>query len=505
MKSLHKLIHQLSPSEKRYLKIRFKGNKADSLLLNYFQSFVHHPTYNFLEMQREFSATSPKVLQNSFRKLYDSILRHLRTYNASKSAEDVAQGLLADIRTLQDKGMLDEAEKFNSKLIDICTKEEIFHSLKEGIQNKWNFLHLKGKLAVDETSQVKAALNDVFEKEAELNHVNSFYREITTLYYQYFFYERTEKLKKQIVDLCDNDAIKKFEELKSDKSKMTFFEIHSMKSIVEGDILAHHQVRRKQLRLLFTSTVFRNDYLSKLLVLSNTFTYLKANDLLAELKAYLEFLRQYFSPIIEKKSDGVLLEKYYDVYFQNVIYLQNWHLDRLEIETIISEFKELISSSVQKNMLLVSRTYLAISELLIFSQQYKLALQYIIEFQALSLDKKHSEYFSESELHLLMLYKQMDKIDIFDNLVLSIKKRLRSESIVFNQDQQFMFSSFNYYHKGKISKIELYTGKKKWINIYCEVLKGKSMNLAHRSHFQAPNVDFNEAEDLLLKYIKGKQ
>lgn len=501
MKSLHKLIHNLHPTEKRYIKLRFKANKADSYLVDYFDYLTKQKEYDFIAFQKEFTHATPKILQNSLRKLYNAALKHLRSYNSTSSPDNVMQGMLSDIKILKDKGMLKEAAKLNSKLEKMSNDEEAFHIQKEAIQNQWNILHILGQLGKEKTLDVKNKLEEVALKENELEAVNSLYRDATTLYYQYFFYERTDATKQELLDVCEADVLKDMNALNSSKAKMTFFEIDAMKYILLGDILGHHSVRKAQFRLLFESKVFEKDYLSKLLVLSNVFTYLKSAGAVQELQAYMKFLKRYFLPFVEKNSDGVLIEKYYDIYFQNNIFLQNWYADEEEIERLITEFKEVSNKEFKRNNLLVSRTYLALSQLLILTGDYKKAIRNLIDFQSLALDKKTSEYFIQSEMNLLFVYYQMEKMDVFDSRFLSIRKKVRAETIELDDDLMQLFYAFDNVYSQKSKHTIEYTGSKVWLKIYLAVLNGAKMEDARTENYNLLEDKKSDMEDELLLYV----
>lgn len=501
MKSLHKLIHNLHPTEKRYIKLRFKANKSDSYLVDYFDFLTKQKNYDFIAFQNEFTHSTPKILQNSLRKLYNASLKHLRSYNSASSPDNIMQGMLTDIKILQDKGMLKEAAKLNAKLEKISNDEESFHMQKEAIQNQWNIFHIQGQLSSEKTKDVKQKLDSISVKERELEEVNSLYRDATTLYYQYFFYKRTEETKQELLAVCQAEVLGSMEALKSSKAKMTFFEIDAMKYILLGDILGHHNVRKSQFRLLFESKVFEKDYVSKLLVLSNVFTYLKSVGAVQELQSYMKFLKRYFLPFVIKNSDGVLTEKYYDIYFQNNIFLQNWYADEHEIEKLIAEFKEVSNKEFKQNNLLVSRTYLSLSQMLILTGDYKKAIRNLIDFQSLALDKKTSEYFIQSELNLLFVYYQMEKMDVFDSKFLSLRKKVRAETIELKEDVLQLYYAFDNVYSQKTKHNVEYKGNKVWLKIYLSVLSGTKMNDARTENYDLNADKKSDMEDELLLYV----
>lgn len=502
MRSLFKLVKSLHPSEKRYVNLRLQSNKSNSLLHSYFETLQSQSDYDFEAISEKYQKTSPKVLKNSLRNLYSNVLKYLRSYNAHSDDEAVLADMLRDVRILQDKSMLTEAGKLNRRLLNQSSSLEYFFYEKEALRNKWNLSHLKGELSPEFTDEIEELLSEVIEKDLEVSEINRNYRRAVTLYYQYFFYERKEETKEGLIKLTQSLKDKGVDSLKSSKARMSNYEILAMGSIIQGDLLGHHNVRKDQLKLLLTSEVFQKDYLSQLLVLSNLFTYLKSVKSIEVLKDYMEYMKSYFLPLVEKNTDGVLTEKYYDIYFQNQIYIQNWYLDKDIIYKLLEEFKTVSKKEFKRNNLLLSRVYLSFAQLLILSGDYKHALKHLIEYQSLSLDKKNSTNFVDSELHLLMLYHLMDKQDVFDKGFETVKRKERIEAIVFNEDQKMLFAAFHSIYKGdKVGKFD-YKGRKGWLKVYGDVLTNVSFNDAVHAQYDSSKFVSLPEETTFLKWLR---
>ncbi len=502
MKSLFKLVKSLHPSEKRYVNLRLQSNKSNSLLHSYFETLQNQTEYDFDAVSNKYNKTSPKVLKNSLRNLYSNVLKYLRSYNANSDNEGLLADMLRDVRILQEKSMLNEAGKLNKRLLNQSRSLEYFFYEKEALQNSWNLKHLKGELSPDFTDEIEVLLNNVFDKEREVSKINIKYRKAVTLYYQYFFYQRKEEIKNDLIELSNSLKSKDLDFLQSSKARMSSYEILAMDSIIRGDLLGHHNVRKDQLKLLLTSDVFGKDYLSQLLVLSNLFTYLKSVKSIEVLKDYMEYMKSYFLPLVEKNADGVLTEKYYDIYFQNQIYIQHWYLNKEVIYQLLEEFKIVSKKEFKRNNLLLSRVYLSFAQLLILSGDYKHALRHLIEYQSLSLDKKNSTNFVDSELHLLMLYYLMEKQDVFDKSFETIKRKERIEAVIFNADQKILFSSFYSVYKGdKVSQFD-YKGRKGWLKVYLDVLSGISFKEALNNQFDSSKFLSLPDETTFLKWLR---
>lgn len=494
MKSLFKLVKSLDPTEKRYVNLKLQSNKTNSLLHSYFETIQSQSEYDFDAIAEKYNKTSAKVLQNSLRNLYANILKYLRSYNSQSDDEGILADMLKDVRNLQEKSMLIEADKLNKKLLKHSKTLEFFFYEKEALLNSWNLNHLRGELNQEFTDGIERALEEATKRENEVSSINSNYRQAVTLYYQYFFYERKEETKSKLLGITESTFISDVDSLMSSKAKMSSFEIQAMACIIKGDIEGHHNVRKSQFKLLVTAELFKRSYLSQLLVFSNLFTYLKAKGAIDVLRSYLDYMKDYYLPFVYKNTDGVLTEKYYDIYFENHIYLQNWFLDKEVIDSLLEEFKTVSKKEFRRNNLLVSRVYLSFSQLLILSGDFKHALRHLIEYQSLSIDKKNSTYFVDSELHLLMVYHLMEKQDVFDKSVETIRRKDRIETIVFNSDQKTLFNAFYAVYKDEKIETSNYQGNKGWLKVYLDVLSGVPLAEAVKRKF-----DKNNFKDLPLE------
>lgn len=503
MKSLFKLVKSLHPTEKRYVNLKLQSSKSNSLLHNYFETIQSQTEYDFDAISEKHNKTSPKVLKNSLRNLYANVLKYLRSYNAQSDDEATLANMLKDVKNLREKSMLEEAGKLNKKLLKLSNVLELFYYEKEALSNSWDLEHLKGRLSLDFTEEMEQAFEEIEGRELELTIINKSYRKAVTLYYQYYFYEKTEQVKQQLVDIANSPIILGIDSLNSSRSKMGSFEIQAMGALIQLDFLAHHNVRKEQYKLLLTSEVFRKDYLSQILVCSNLFTYLKTVSAIRVLEAYIDYMKRYFLPLVEKNTDGVLTEKYYDIYFQNQIYLQNWYLDKNVISRLLEEFKTVSKKEFRRNNLLVSRVYLSFAQLLILSGDFKFALKHLIEYQSLSLDKKNSTNFVDSELHLLMLYHLMGKQDVFDNSVETIRRKERIETIVFTPDQKALFQAFLAVYKGTEIEDFNYNGNKKWLKIYIDVLAKMPLEEAIKAQYDNSKFKDLPEEMAFLKSLKA--
>lgn len=439
MKNLYNLIGKLSQSEKRYVKLRLQSTKSASQSLLYFDAISKQDNYSFEELKKIDDKTTP-VLRSNLDKLYRSILKQLRIFHSNSTIDSKLQGILSDVKLLQDKGLIKEAKKMNAKLIKQCKENEQFEVLKQALSNYWILMHLSGDLTYEASGELEAEINWCRRMMEELEELNNFYRQGVSLYYSYFFKEKKPAYLEGIKEILKEPLLQTADVFESANARMVFFEVKSLCNMVLGNLKDHHEVRRLQLKLLFTSSIFSKDYLNQLLVTSNLFTYLKADYKLTEFKNYLLFFECYFRPIVKKTSDSVLVEKFFDVYYQNKVFEQQFIGDVSVVNQMVEGFTLLVQNRTIVNRLLISRTYIALAELLILVGGTSSIIPLLIDYQDWDKANKTSSNFIESELLFLLTYLNKGKVDVFHQKVATLKKFINSKKIKLDYNQSSLLN-----------------------------------------------------------------
>ena len=501
MKKLHDLIHGLSQGEKRYVKIRLNGNKSSSLLNTYFEFISKQKKYSFDEIEKSVQQ-SKKHIQSNLSLLYDVVLKHLQSHYRSKNSEFGLRGDLSSVKILMDKGFLSEAKNHCKKLIQKAQKKEAFEVLKSAYKEYWNIHLLNGELNDLSNEEIQSNLNLVCEKESEIVALESMYRIVTTSYYNYFFRKRESKHQK-IIEKTTKGLYEST--LLSDTSRHIYFEIKSIEAVVLGDLESHHKIRKKQLKHLIKSSVYKLDNLLRLMVLSNTFTLLKSKALVKELDSYLGFMQRYFEPIMESGSDSVFSEKYWDIFFTNQCFIQSWKPDREKLIVLIDSFKQIMSKGYISNPLIVGRIYLSLIELLITTENYKITGPLLTEFFNLSKKEKYSKHYMEGDLLFLVEKFVQGKMDTFDNSLDSINRKVRRNEIELDPDQKTLLELLNHIFKDSINELDYYIKKIKNKQTYklfvYKLLSKDSFDSIREKHFPVNDFNYREEEDEYLNSL----
>lgn len=502
MKKLHQLIHSLSKSEKRVVKMRLNSSKSGSLLNKYFDALCKQNTYDFEGVQKD-GGKSVTLTKSNLSLLFDVVLKHLRSNENNKDVDVLFRNYLLDVKTLKEKGFYDEAKRRCEKLIKKTQEREEFSITREAFNELWNIHLFQSNLSTEFTEEIQNELDSLEKQEKEVRQLESIYRKATSIYYQFFFKKRDSELKKVLLLVTDKLQQTNF---LSDKAKHVFFETKCIEIIILGDIEAHHEIRQKQLLLLFNSMSFEFDHLHRVLVMSHLFVKLKSKGLINELKAYLELFKLCFSVIIEKEKDNVLTEKYYDIHFTNNVYLQVWYPNKQAIRALEEELKLAIEKKWISNSTLISRIYLSVVELNVLSEDYKLALPLLVEFFDFSKKSKYSAHYIEGEIHFLFAQLLLENTDVFENSLDSLNRKIRRYDIELKQDKLCLIELLNAVQNSSVKTSSYYLAKitsRPTFRLYIEkICSRKSMVELRLKQFEIKDVDYKEENDVYINELK---
>ena len=502
MKKLHQLINSLSQGEKRFVKIRLNGNKSDSSLTSHFELLSKQKVYNFDKLVA-LGGRSVKLTQSNLSLLYEVVLKHLRSYSANKSVEQNFRDDLIDIKTLMNKGLIEESKIQCLKLIKKANIREEFEILKSAYKDLWNIHMLNGNLSESMNSEIQHELIVANKNKQELIDLEAVYRDATTIYYQYFFHKRDSKFQDDIKSVTEN--INR-ESLQSAKAKHVFFEIKAVEYIVLGNIDSHHELRKEQLYHLISSKVFESDDLHRLLVLSNLFIKLKSKGFINELSTYLDFMEDYFFPTLSVKRDSVFMEKYYDIYFLNQCYHQTWSPDPKKILELTKLFKDVIAKNHISNHILIGRIYLSLAELYILTGNNKSAIPLLVDFFNLSKKNKYSKHYIEGDIHFIVANYLMNKHDTFENSLEALNRKIRRNELELDPDQLTLLEVLNSMYKNDIKDIDYYLKSLKnrqSYRIYIhKLIKSNSIDEIRKEYFIINDSNYVPKEDVFLSSIR---
>jgi hypothetical protein len=285
---------------------------------------------------------------------------------------------------------------------------------------------------------LQKSMDDYTSKHIEIELLTGLYRKALVIYNEYFFIQKTEEAKKQTLEIIQHQLLSDYLKLSTDQSKMIYCEIMSIHYVIHQNMEKHHEVRKLQFEVIFNSKVYNDDYTNKVLVAGHLCSYLVYKGEIVKLKKYFDFFVKHFAQEIDSSSDGVFIEKYYDVYFQCKIYLVKCIGSHEELDALENEVHDAINAKIQMNDKLVGRTLWSLAEALIMHNQPKRALKEIINFQDVFKSYMKSNYFLESEIGLIIIYHLLNKDAEFDRKIKYVERKIKEGEYVLEGDQKIM-------------------------------------------------------------------
>lgn len=504
MEKTHELIKSLSKSEKRMIKMRLNGTKSDSILNTIFDTLSKQSKFD-LKTLSKITKQTESLTKVSLRLLFEVVLKHLRSSDSTKSKELELRDSLAIVKLLKDRKLINEASIRCAKLIKEAVLFEEFTVLQEASFEYWNIHLLKTDLSVDDHSEIQVQIKNSEEKIKETNHLESIYRQTAFYYQEYYFKKRNTETKEKLVEATS--FLPPFAILKSVKAKHTYYEIKCMESVVLTNEKVHHNLRKDQLLLMFSSVVFEDKNLHKLLVFSNIFMFLKSKGHINHLQSYLNFTKQFFQDKISKNQDWALSERYFDIYFQNEIYVQVWLQNEKKIDTLFEEFNEVLKKKKIVNKHLTSRIYLAFIELFIISNKLKKAQEFLVDFFYLLKKSKTSINYIEGEVFSIITNFLIGNPDISESQTNNLKRKIRRNNIDIGKDLASLFELITHSRTNKEKDINEYLKefniRKTFKLLAFQFKEGHTIsNSIREQHFIIKDQDYSEQKDEYLNQLK---
>jgi hypothetical protein len=264
MKSSHAfdLIKSLSMSEKRNFKIFSSRhvigeiNKSNIL----FDVLDKIDTYNEVEIasrlkQSKFDLKYLKADQNY---LYNLILRSLKQFHESKSANLQVKTALCDIEILFDKGAFRQCFKEITKAKETAWKSELFDLLL-------NILFWERKLSLFYTEGMKTEVEIVLEMEEVNSKINS-YLSYTQLYsyclvlMRKMVSQRNKTIIAEFEKKLESPLVKNFNSKLPLICQIRYYQIFALWYFIQGDRKNELIQNRKLIRLIDQNVFYKEEY-----------------------------------------------------------------------------------------------------------------------------------------------------------------------------------------------------------------------------------------------------
>jgi len=235
--------------------------------------------------------------------------------------------------------------------------------------------------------------------------------------------------------------------------------------------------------------------------------FLKTKGYINHLQSYLNFTRKFFSEKINKNQDWALSERYYDIYFQNEIYIQIWVQNEERIDTLFEEFKEVLKKNIIDNKHLVSRIYLAFIELFIISNKFKKAQEFLVDFFYLLKKSKTSINYIEGEVFSIITNFLVGNLDISESQTINLRRKVKRNNIDLGKDLKSLFELLQHSTTKKEKSINEYLGeidiRMTFKLLIIQLKEGVKMsNSIREQHYMIKDQDYSEQNDEYLNQLK---
>jgi hypothetical protein len=244
---LHSLIHSLSKSEKRFIRLNAQFHQGDKTYMKLFDAIEKQKTYDEealkVKFRNEKFINQFGVVKNY---LQQFILKQLRSYNSESKASIICQNLLIDIEILYWKGQFVLMKRLIHKAEKIAEKYQLYLVLEE-------LLNWESRL---NTAQVKITLENVEEAnkkhEAYMERYSHIVEYKKLINQTHFFIKqaeviRTDDDKKTIEKLLNNKLLKSIPTEASFDEHYNFYMLNGVLNRLVNNQKASGEYREKLL------------------------------------------------------------------------------------------------------------------------------------------------------------------------------------------------------------------------------------------------------------------
>ena len=244
---LHELIHSLSKSEKRFIRLNAQFHQGDKTYMKLFDAIEKQKVYDEealkVKFRNEKFINQFGVVKNY---LQQFILKQLRSYNSESKASIICQNLLIDIEILYWKGQFVLMKRLIHKAEKIAEKYQLYLVLEE-------LLNWESRL---NTAQVKIILENVEEAnkkhEAYMERYSHIVEYKKLINQTHFFIKqaeviRTDEDKKTIEKLLNNKLLKEIPKGASFDEHYNFYMLNGVLNRLVNNQKASGEYREKLL------------------------------------------------------------------------------------------------------------------------------------------------------------------------------------------------------------------------------------------------------------------
>jgi tetratricopeptide (TPR) repeat protein len=434
---LFRLIHALSPSEKRYFKvIAGASSKGDKKFLRLFDAIEKQEKLDE-EALREAIYGTAKVETKKFSELknylYEFILKALHGYDEQTSVDFQLKHFLKHIRVLFRRSMFEEAKEMIEKAKPVAVRYEEFTVLIELL--RWEKLIAYTMIDV---AYLNTHLQHIEAQEKEyIEALTNFMAYRNVFYTIYLFLRKNDVVRShndalRLKAIIDTPIFETIDNAKSHKARLLFYRIYSLYYYSLTKFDKFHLNTKALIALMEERPDFVKEDLNEYIVaLNNHITssiWVKVYD---EAEENLEKLYQ-----IKPNTADEALKIHRQYYLNKFLIAMNTGAFEKGVRNIEQHFKDLEQFNKQtfeRSLFFYSYFYLYFG-----AGKYSEALDYLNKWTNLSNTIERKDLQSLGRILTLIIHFEMKNMTLLESLIRSTYRFLSTQNVLFEFERKIL-------------------------------------------------------------------
>ncbi len=428
---LYDLVHSLSKSEKRYIKVQAGAGEKDYLQL--MDALLAQKTFDEAQLiQDNKEANFVRHLAVNKQYLYDLILRRLTQFG-QKNLESIVFEKMAATNMLIERGLVRAAQQELKKGQAIAADYELFElqimlaSLEKRLRSLQPF-----------NKQDDARIEQIFNQEMTCleqlkNTIEYGYLAQQVLRFQVQFQKiQTEEQRQYLDSLTQSPQFQSLALATNFKSKIHFYQANATYQFIRGDVKKAYNINREFLDLLDANPRFLPLYAERYIATLNNM--LIDSLVIGDYDVLKEGINRLVMTL-ERPAFKSIKDIAARVFRQRYLLLINWSIGQrdfakaLEWIPKIEEGLEQFGKKIEKHHRITF--YYLIAYLLFLNGQYDQALRWNnLILNDLKEDAVKEIFYFARSLNLLIHY-ELDNYDLLESLLASTPKYLKSRRTLY--------------------------------------------------------------------------
>lgn len=434
---LHRLIHSLTPSEKRYFRLNVQPyiRKTGNLYLQIFDAVLEQETYDQKALIEKLSRDRPiKRFSAEKNYLYQLLLKVMRNYTAERDVFRKIRGMILDVEFLFDKALYPESMKALEKASKLAREYDDLPSQVELLA--WERKLLKrnpDQNKLQKLEELVSRKDQLMDQLATETHYADLYDHFFLVSQQDSLLRREEDLER-IQSLLTDTELDQEEKAVSFKSKHLYFQVRSMLHLLKGE----HEEARQYYGQLITHWENAPHQIAEdpgkyKTLLFNYLAYCQISDRFQEYPEMIKRIKGY-----PARSQREAMQDQYNLFNCELLYYLNSEdleggidvIQRLEAWLVLHE------PEVPKSKLL--GFYYNSSLLLFLSGQFRMALKWVNRVLNFPFTQARRDSVQFARILHLIIHFELENFELIENLLRSARRYFQKSDRFFQFEDLFL-------------------------------------------------------------------